>query len=522
MTTVRTIYHILRADFLERTRRYSFLITLVGALYLGYAVNAGNIVMHLDGYIGVYNSSWIGTLVALSTLNFVSLVGFYVVKNTIHRDMQTRVGQILASTPISKVSYIVGKFLSNLAILYLIVIIQAIAALVLQLLRSEGLQIDVWKLFSPFLLIALPGLAVTAALAVLFESVRWLRGGVGNILYVFLWSSLIAVSSQSNNRAVDIFSIQLVEGSVKSSIVAVHPEYKGGFSLNAGPRQLFEHFKTFRWDGIEWTSVLMLQRLSWFLYALLLSLLAAIFFDRFDSVRITSRSRSAKKNIAAHENAPSRWKNMIEQVFSFGFIHPRSTFGRMLLAEIRLMFKGVSLWWYALVITCIVLSLTVPVDDVKEYVLPIAWLLPALLWSGIGTREARYGTDQLLFSAPSILRRQFPALWLSGVVLALVVGSGAIIRFAMLGDVQSIFGVAVAVLFIPSLALAIGVWSKGRKAFEAVYTMLWYIGPMNHVRELDFTGVATSPPAVVKLCFLFLTVVALGVAFIGRKRQIIF
>jgi hypothetical protein len=28
MTNLRTIYHLARADFLERTRRYSFLVTL--------------------------------------------------------------------------------------------------------------------------------------------------------------------------------------------------------------------------------------------------------------------------------------------------------------------------------------------------------------------------------------------------------------------------------------------------------------------------------------------------------------
>ena len=38
MNRGRVLYHLVKADFLERVRRYSFLLTLAGALYLAYAV----------------------------------------------------------------------------------------------------------------------------------------------------------------------------------------------------------------------------------------------------------------------------------------------------------------------------------------------------------------------------------------------------------------------------------------------------------------------------------------------------
>ena len=36
MTAIRTLYHLVRADFLERARRYSFLILVGTTVYLGY------------------------------------------------------------------------------------------------------------------------------------------------------------------------------------------------------------------------------------------------------------------------------------------------------------------------------------------------------------------------------------------------------------------------------------------------------------------------------------------------------
>src|SRR5271170_8076885 len=87
-------------DFLERVRRYSFLVILAGALWMAYGVIAEKVAIVVgDGYRGVYNSAWIGMLMAINCSTFLSLCGFYVVKNSVERDSQTRVGRILAATP---------------------------------------------------------------------------------------------------------------------------------------------------------------------------------------------------------------------------------------------------------------------------------------------------------------------------------------------------------------------------------------------------------------------------------------
>lgn len=41
MNKPRLLFSMLKADFLERTRRSSFLVTLCLVIYLGYAVNTG-------------------------------------------------------------------------------------------------------------------------------------------------------------------------------------------------------------------------------------------------------------------------------------------------------------------------------------------------------------------------------------------------------------------------------------------------------------------------------------------------
>jgi hypothetical protein len=72
--------------------------------------------------------------------------------------------------------------------------------------------------------------------------------------------------------------------------------------------------------------------------------------------------------------------------------------------------------------------------------------------------------------------------------------------------------------FVPSLALALGVWSGTSKPFEAFYTALWYVGPMHHTPGLDFTGAA--PTAASPTLFVLITITLLAVSYLGRRIKL--
>ena len=56
------LYHLIRADFLERIRRYSFLVMLGLVVWLGYASANQQIILRVPpNYVGEINSHWIGT-----------------------------------------------------------------------------------------------------------------------------------------------------------------------------------------------------------------------------------------------------------------------------------------------------------------------------------------------------------------------------------------------------------------------------------------------------------------------------
>src|SRR5262249_51368723 len=72
MSQARALYHLMRADFLERVRRYSFLVTLGLAVWLGWAVSTGKLKLWISDSRGIYNSAWVGLLMAMVVNAFVS------------------------------------------------------------------------------------------------------------------------------------------------------------------------------------------------------------------------------------------------------------------------------------------------------------------------------------------------------------------------------------------------------------------------------------------------------------------
>lgn len=533
MKTMRAVYYMARADVLERVRRYGFLITVGLTVAGGYAfvpaADANYTTIDLAGYRGVYDSAWIGGMVALLTGLFVTLIGFYMVKNALERDITTGVGQIIGATPLNRPLYTLGKALSNLLVLAAMAGILAVVALAMQLMRGEVLEIHLWKLVSPFLLVTLPALAVTAALAVLFETIHWLRGSLGNVIYFFLWTALLVITISSTEggqagaqpvQANDYFGVGLLLPSMVSSCETVYPTCRP-YTIGLNPLEGAEPLQTFVWQGVSWAPGIVLGRLLWMGLALVIALAAAIFFNRFDPSRERLRMRAGRITGAVPEDlVPSLPASQSEALrlrsaSQLTPVLPGFRFTSVLMAELRLLIKGLAWWWYAVALGLTVTALLVPPDVATGYLLPAAWIWPILLWSPLGCREAAHRTEQIVFSAACPLIRQLPASWLTGVIVAAASGVGIAAYLLIAGEPVSLLTWGAGVLFVPSLALALGVWSRSNKLFEVLYATWWYIGPVNKVAALDFTGLSGSSFA------LFYLVIATGLlvmAFVGRAR----
>jgi len=526
MSAARVLYHMARADFLERVRRYSFLLTLAGALYLAYAVASEKVWIVIgNGYRGVYNSACIGMLMTVCCTTFLSLVGFYIVKNSLQRDVDTRVGRILAATPMRKEIYTLAKALSNFAVLACMVLILMLAALAMQFTLPEARpsSLSLWQLWAPFVFVALPAMFLTGSLALLFETLPILRSGVGNVAYFFLWTAGLALGG--TGTADDVAGLQLLHHSTRAALQAADPGNPRDFqfSLTIGGERAV---RTFLWNGIDWTGRVLLIRLLWAAAAVGLALLASVFFHRFDPAKEWFKRRSRKLQAAPALTSAEQQASTSSTAVSISSSHltplarssTRLRFPQLVASELRLMLKGQRWWWYVVAAGLLIGELASPLSAAREGVLLAAWIWPLLIWSQMGCREARNATGPLLFSSERALTRQLPALWTAGVLVAAITGGGVGLRLLLSADWSGLAAWISAAIFIPSLALTMGTWSGSSMPFEALYTVWWYIGPGHQMPGLDFIG--TTAPSSRAADYAFAAVALLAFSYWGRRTRL--
>ena len=518
MKPVHVIYHIARADFFERVRRYSFLVMLGLVVFLGYQTAIGNIALELGLYRGEFNSAWVGAMMSLIATFFIGWFGFYLVKGSVARDRETGVGQIMATTPLTRPLYLIGKWLSNFALLMSMVTVLALGAIVIQFLQGENTQIDLFTFLSPFIFIVVPLMALVAASAVLFEAVSFLQGGFGNIVYFFVFISFIPLflenATLQQYPAFEPTGLGILASDMGKAVTAIYPEYGGDFSLGGG---FVTATRVFTWNGVHWPPEMILARFSLLALSVLLIFFAALFFDRFDPSRSKPRRIKSNASPSAPEIVSTSQALSVPHLTPLNKAANRFSFFTVLIAELKLLLKGQRWWWYVVMAGIIIACLVIPSAAVREFALPIAWVWPILIWSAIGNREIHNNVQQLAFSSASPLLRQLPAQWLAGFIVTLLVSFGAIIRFTVDGDTVGLLALLSGAFFIPSLALACGVWSGTSKLFEILYMLIWYLGPMNKLTALDYIGShGNGRPEF----FIPFSIVLIVFALIGRARQI--
>jgi len=523
VNALRILYHMARADFLERTRRYSFLVMLGLVLWLGYLSASGQFRMRVPpDYLGVINSAWVGATMTITVTLLLGWVGFYLVKGSVSRDYETGVGQIMATTPLSRPLYTVGKWFSNFAVLGLMILILLGVGIAMNLLAGTA-EFDLWALTAPLLFIALPCMAIVAAVAVLFETIAWLRGGLGNILYFFIFIFAMVASAEgmlspaaadkSYSSFLDFAGWRLIGESVTHAAQMAYPESAGGFAFSitdlANP-------KMFVWNGIDWTAEVILPRFFFLLAAIGVALLAAVFFDRFNPSRVLpAKNRPTASNHPEPAPAPAVMPVSIPHLTPLTGPSDHFRFAALFVAELKLFLKGQRWWWYAIALGLIAAQLFSELETTR-ILLVVSWTWPILILGGLGSRETRHDTRQIVFSAPHPLLNQLPAAWLSAFAILALMGSGALVRFILAGDTLGLLGWITGVLFIPSLALASGVLTGSSRAFEVIY-ILWMYMLTQKVPQFDFIGMT---PESTWYIYAPLAGVLLIAAAFARQRQL--
>ncbi|MFX0094977.1 MAG: hypothetical protein ACFFBD_24795 [Candidatus Hodarchaeota archaeon] len=450
-------------------------------------------------------------------------------------DKDTKVGEVIAATSVKSGVYTIGKMLSNVAVLLAMVSLVFLSAIVLQIIRGEDLNINLVALAIPFLFITVPVVFLIAATSVLFETISVLRSSLGNIIYLSLCLFVLLYTIRGRNVFFDPLGVIIVLSSIQSAVSTHDPTANPtvwGFGLATANMTT----KTFIWSGIAWIFPILFTRMFLVLIALFLSFIASFFFSRFDpSQERFSKSLKPKFSIdmpdlftfgdksipnhltdseSMHQLTNFQLTSLTEDDYRFQFLG-------VLFAEMKIMTRDVSKWWFVVAAGLVLTTLIAPLQVNLMILWPIAWIWILPICSKLGTREVRNNTEQLIFSIPNSLSYHLPAVWLSGFFLAIIMGSGVAIKFILEQYWIHLLSFVVGAAFISSLALFLGIYTRNNMVFEGLYCFLWYIGPFEKIDIFDFMGTSQSVLDLgIWSIFLILSVIFFILGYFGRKRQI--
>ncbi|GAB7031945.1 hypothetical protein AB0G35_20715 [Streptomyces sp. NPDC021749] len=521
-----TLLSLSAADFRDRVRRPAYAVVLAAAVALGYLAvpdsDAHWVIMQIGDHRGIYNSAYVGMATALAAGLWLSLGGFYLVRDALDRDRTTRVGQLLAATPLRTSTYLAGKFLSNLMVLSSLLAVLALTALIMQLTRGESATPDLLALWQPFVLIALPLLAVTAALALLFEALPLLRTGLGNVVWFCVWL-VLATAGQGPGLPFDGIGVHSVARSMHAEMVAQHLPVNGEFSL--GLTYLDQPLRLFTWHGFTPTAGYLLGRTLLLLLACALAVLPALWLPRYTPARTTTRTtRNTTTQTTSSTITPTTRRTTAQTTRrTTAQVTTRTTAPRpdtsrrartapslplpLWSGELRILLQGVRWWWWlgaALLLGGGLCSSTV--HGATRVMLPLAWIWPVLIWSRLGTQQHESGVHGMLGAYPAA-RRRLLAEWAAGLTLTAATGLGSLIRLLAAADWSAVTSWLAGALFVPSLALALGTLSRTHRLFQAVYLPLWYT-VANGLPVFDYMGALHAPDQAPTLTQPLLTLAA--------------
>lgn len=466
---------ILVADLRERTRGPRFWVVLglvVAASWLCFpGPGAGYMILSLaGGERGIYSSAWVGMALASVFSTLLSLSGFYLVRGTLVRDIETRVWQLLVATPMTRGTFLLAKWASHMLVFALIAAVGLCVGLVAQQVRAEDRSIDLFELVKPVLLLNLPGLAITSMFAVWFDLLPWLRRTAGNVIFFVLWTVMLstplaAISSPSNTFLREGWvsdpngMLLMARDFHRARELRTGEEREVGFSVGspapaAGPT-------TFEWNQWSVRPMDVAGRFLWILIAMGGVLLAAPLLDW-----AAARTRQANEK-GAWSGARLRWVDRLLQPLARG---PLAT---VAVAELTLWLRQRRWWWWLAAMTSFGLQASGKPEALRIGLL-LAWVLPLDLLARACLRELESRTGGLVFTASGIVPRLLGARLATSFLVLMLLSLPGLLRLSAASPMSALALVLVCAS-IASWGLCASSLARNPRPFELALILVTYL-----------------------------------------------
>jgi len=496
---IERIAAIVRADFLIRFRRLSTVIVFL--LLSGFAyvwvpdAATGRTLMQINGARVLYNSAAIGMGTSMLASIFVGLFGFYVVSNAVRRDVNSRCGYVIASTTMRSGEYIIGKFLGNVVFLTTFIGGFMVASMAMLLVRGEA-PLEPLIFMKQYAIVTPSTIVFISVIAIVFESIPWLSGRFGDVLYFFVYAAslgiVVSMMVKGGSGLARYFDFSAFGYLMEQTQKTFHTQ-----AMSIGSSRFNPAKAPITITGFDLAGDALATRLVSTIAPIPMLLLARVFFHRFDPARIRASGAKGKRGWMRSFNALVK---PLARVFAAIPVRGAALTDAMMTFAIT-PFAGIALIGIAIA------ALANPKS------LPITFAIAAIFIADIASRDRRAGTTALISASPRLRENIVPWKFASSSIVAAML--------LVVPLVRNPISVIIGILFIAAAATSLGVISGNPKTFIVLFLTFWYVVVNDHgkTKSLDFAGFYAAPAMGVTAMYVGIAMVFLVAAAVVRRTR---
>lgn len=480
----------------RRSRRWTSLAAILGMMVLSWNMiadpSSGSSLIVVQNARVAYTSSTLA-LGSATLLGFVmGLLGFYLMRGATRDDLRNGVAQVIAASPVSNSAFLIGRWLGGVVYMLTLLTASMLVIMILHAIRGEGpIQPGVYLSTYAFMLIPMVFYAVS--MAILFDSVPFLMGKLGDVAYFILWVmqvSLMAKLGSDIHATMSSYFVLDFNG-LSSVIVCMQPFLEsdhfaiGGGDFDAAVPPVFL-------PDYLWPASLIGMRLVSALIALLPLILAFVFFHRFSFDRIKPSKMLERRKLIDLLHAWAR--PLSRQLHAvYGWSARQGNFFSQVVAELCLSLNSAPLMILILP-ALLLLQAAIPLESLNQVLLG-AMALWGVVMSDMSVRHRQAGIQSLVwslrFGAQGAVLRSFAASVMLGVLMSAVV----MLRMAWSTPILAL-NLLSGLLFLSAIASLLGTATGTGRSFLVAYLVYLYIATQApNIPALDilgFNGVASG------------------------------
>lgn len=514
---IQRIAAIVRADVLIRFRRLStvvvFLLLSASVMFWIPDPASGKTVMQIGGARVLLNSAAIGMSSASLASIFIGLFGFYVISNALRRDIESRCGFVIASTRMTSLEYLVGKFAGNVVFLTTFILGFMVAAMGMLVVRAEA-PLEPLLFMKQYAILVPSTIVFVSVLAVVFESIPLLSGRFGDVFYFFFWAAALGVVINAMTHGVTWARWFDFNGFGYLWEFTQKTWHTNSLSIGQSP---FDRSKPpLVISGLHLDGNWLVMRLVSTVMPIPLLGVALFFFHRFDPARIRASAVKGRRGLLEKLNG---WTAPLARpMLAFGMrAGARPSLLRAAVADAFLTI-GTSPILLLIALGLAIASLATSGKALLTGPVAIALAFVAVAIAEVSCRERRAGTLAFVYATPLVKEKFVAFKLLSAAITSLVVMGIPLIR-AIASRPSSALPLLVGLLTIGATATSLGIVSANPKTFIVVFLSVWYVmlNDKGATPSLDFAGINGVATAPVMAGYLIASIALLAIAEAAKR-----